>query len=224
MERYAEAFHKVLANAGVAARMKAGAAQIDITPNRAARCPASDYGGRQPVSTIRSMLRRWPSRRVAKFLLLVACDLLLVDDLLLGDIRRRVSEATGLAPERVWISATHTHTGPSILGVLGTTRIRSIESAFPSWAARAAITAWEKREEAVLGMAAGPAPGWTFPRRYWMRDGTVRMHPLKGSPEIVRAEGVADNGLGVLWARAAAEPRPADSSVLSSTSAAIPSS
>jgi len=98
-----------------------------------------------------------------EFLLLVACDLLLVDDLLLGDIRRRVSEATGLAPERVWISATHTHTGPSILGVLGTNTDTEYRERFPELAARAAITAWEKREEAVLGMAAGPAPGWTFP-------------------------------------------------------------
>ena len=62
----------------------------------------------------------------------------------------------------------------------------------------------DRLEDVDLGIGSGSAPGWAFPRRYWMKDGTVKMHPRKGDPKIVRVQGEADPELNVLYVKSKA--------------------
>lgn len=43
---------------------------------------------------------------------LITCDLLNLDRALVEQVRKRVSEATGIAPQAIMMAASHTHSGP----------------------------------------------------------------------------------------------------------------
>lgn len=107
-------------------------------------------------------------------------------------IRRRVREHTGIAEERIMVSATHTHTGGPVKdGFAGKldeayTRFLSLQ------AADAAILAYRSRREARIGFGRGHEAEIAFNRRFFMKDGSVRTNPGIGNPDIDRPEGPID--------------------------------
>ena len=113
----------------------------------------------------------------------------------------RNSEGIIIGPDNVFLCATHTHTGPAVVSALGTNADEAYTEQFIKMVAGSIKMANDRLADAELGMASGSAPGWAFPRRYWMKDGTVRMHPRKGDPDIVRVQGEADPELNVLYVK-----------------------
>lgn len=180
--------------------LKAGSAQVNITP---------------PVGT--TLVGHWVARKSAgvndelfanalvlddggKRLALVSCDVLSIGNTTKLAIRDIIGQETDMDPDYVFLCATHTHAGPAIVSVLGTNADEAYTKQFIKLVAGSVKMANDKLEDASLGIGSGNADGWAFPRRYWMRDGTVRMHPRKGDPNIVRAQGEADPELNVLYA------------------------
>jgi hypothetical protein len=98
--------------------LNVGVAEIDITPDEPIRL--TGYGSRvEPTSDVRQRL--WAramalgdGRRVA---VLITADLIGVPRSLSDDIAKRLGDA-GVERAAVAVSATHTHTGPSLTGVL----------------------------------------------------------------------------------------------------------
>jgi len=98
--------------------LNVGVAEIDITPDEPIRL--TGYGNRvEPTSEVRQRL--WAramafgdGRRAA---VLITADLIGVPASLSDGIAKRLSDA-GIEPAAFAISATHTHTGPSLTGVL----------------------------------------------------------------------------------------------------------
>ena len=82
------------ANGGVISR---GGLATDIHDEMHVRCLALDDG----------------QTRVA----IAICDLRMIGREVVDEVKRRVSDATGLAPENVLISATHTHGAPAAIGM-----------------------------------------------------------------------------------------------------------
>lgn len=82
---------------------------------------------------------------------LVGCDLVGVDRRLVAEARDRASRATGIAPERMLIAATHTHAGPAGLR-------RDVDDALLDVTARhiagAVAAAYRARRPAVLKVGA----------------------------------------------------------------------
>ncbi|HHX40421.1 MAG TPA: hypothetical protein GX715_10690, partial [Armatimonadetes bacterium] len=100
--------------------LQVGSASVDITPNLG--CHLIGYFNDRIATAIHDPLR-------AKALVVsngdtmlgvVICDLIAVPGDVVRAAKERIASETGVPPERVMICATHTHTGPSIKGSLGT--------------------------------------------------------------------------------------------------------
>jgi len=95
--------------------LRAGAAQVDITPR--AGVWLTGYGSRIAPSTgvhdpllARALFLESGGQRAA----LVAADIIGFDDYLVARIRDRVKRRAGIAASHLMLAATHTHAGPSV--------------------------------------------------------------------------------------------------------------
>jgi hypothetical protein len=104
---------------------------------------------------------------------MVVLDLLYITQDLLVRIKRAVKEVLGIPMERVIVSATHTHSGPSIAGFHSVMRHIDYSwymDALPWLAATAIAEASRRASKAFMRSATGSLPGWAVNRR----------RPLKG--------------------------------------------
>ncbi|NPV09098.1 MAG: hypothetical protein HPY83_14175 [Anaerolineae bacterium] len=132
---------------------------------------------------------------------LVVCDLiaLLKEDIVV--LKERASALTGIPEDHIFVSCTHTHTGPASVGALGTPRDEAYMETAMVRAADSVKMAQERLVEAEAGVAAATCPGETFNRRWHMKDGTVRMNPGYQNPDMVRPAGPTDPEVLVLALR-----------------------
>ncbi len=125
----------------------------------------------------------------------IACDLLDFTAEFAFPIRKAIAAQLGMPVCAVWMSATHTHTGPVTYGslvdqsYLSDISIRIVE---------AVLAAAHQCKPATLEYGAGFDPRFSFNRRYLMRDGTVMTNPGAHNPEVVRAAGEVDHSLHVI--------------------------
>lgn len=124
---------------------------------------------------------------------IVALDAIDVPRSLVERLRERVREATGMPAEHVMVTSTHTHTGgPTIR----TSYVNAVDESYLAWladkAADAVTIAYRGRREARIGFGRGAEPDIAFNRRFRMKDGSVRMNPGIGNPDIVEPVGPID--------------------------------
>ena len=98
----------------------AGAASVDITPSLG--CHLCGYFTDRVADNIHDPLhaKAIALRSGETTLGLVVCDVIDVPVEVVAAAKGRIQELTGIPPSHILISATHTHTGPSIVGALGT--------------------------------------------------------------------------------------------------------
>ncbi len=117
--------------------------------------------------------------------------------------REAIAQATGLSPERIGISATHTHYGP-LVARIWTRDLRpdpDYLTQLEAGIARAGIEAWEKREPAQIAIGWAFEGKLSFNRRFMMRSGEVVMHPPIASTDILYQEGKTDPEVGAIAVR-----------------------
>jgi len=181
--------------------LQAGAAQLDITPGLGAHLLG--YFNDRLATDILDPLN-------AKAIVLscgdttlgfVICDLIVVPGEVVKAAKARIQEQTGVPPENVLIAGTHTHTGPAIVGALGTPE----EEGYGEWVAPriadAFTMAHRRLRPAQVAHAAGSVPGEVHNRRWHMKDGSVQMNPGHLNPEAIRPAGLTDPQLGLLVVR-----------------------
>jgi putative membrane-bound dehydrogenase-like protein len=108
----------VPADHAAAQLVHAGAARVDITPTQAIRL--NGYGGRsEPSEGVAQQL--W-AKAIAigesEPVILITADLIGVPDWITREVTKRISRKIPFDQSRLAICATHTHTGPTIKGVL----------------------------------------------------------------------------------------------------------
>ncbi len=170
--------------------LRAGAAQVRITPS--GPVPLAGYF-RERVSTgvhddlwAKAVVLESGGRRAA----LVVCDVLEIPGEVSAEARRRIEAGTGIRPELVMISATHTHVAPEVVG--------GFARGLPEKIAEAVRLAAEQMEPARVSWSQGEAPSLVFHRRFFMRDGSVVCNPGKRNPAIVRPAGPVDPRVSVV--------------------------
>jgi hypothetical protein len=172
---------------------KCGMSEIVITPKLGSPIPGS-VGDRLASGTkddlhAKSLVIETEDAVFA----IVALDVIDVPRRLVESVRKRVFESTGIPAEHVMVSATHTHTGgPTIQ----TSFVNAVDESYLTWladkAADAVIIAYSRRSEARIGWGRGREADIAFNRRFRMRDGSVRMNPGIGNPDIVESVGPID--------------------------------
>jgi hypothetical protein len=190
---------------------RAGAAQVDITPTT---FPVINSGG-----FLERMADRAHDRLMSRALILddgqTRIALAVVDNLamtqeFLDDVKRQASQATGIPTDRMLISATHTHSAPSVMGALGSRADAAYTEFLPGRIVKSIVLAAEKLEPARVGWASVQDYAHNHCRRWVYRPDrmpsdpfggrTVRamMHPGYQSPHHVGPAGPADQGLTIL--------------------------
>jgi hypothetical protein len=190
---------------------RAGAAQIDVTP---LQFPVVVNGMFQERSASRAH-DRLMSRAIVlddgkvKLAIVVVDNLMMPRDLL-DEAKKMASEATGIPTERMLVSATHTHSAPSVMGCLGSGVDRGYSVFLPRQIAKSIIQAEENLQRARFGWAVvrnvphNHCRRWVFrPDRmrtdpFGVRNVRAHMHPGHVSPHHIGPSGPADQDLTVL--------------------------
>jgi hypothetical protein len=125
-------------------------------------------------------------------IVLVACDLVHLPREAVEDARLRVQKSLGIPPERVLVSATHSHTGPQMVP-------QYIEH-LGHWIADSVETAQHNKQSVRLFKADEQEASLPFNRRYVMRDGKIVTNPGFLNADVVNPAGPINPRLAVLAA------------------------
>ena len=112
--------------------------------------------------------------------------------------REIIAEKTGLAEDEVFISCTHTHTGPITRLDSESEQVQEYIKYLGQKVCDAAVMALADLKDAKMGYGVAQAPGIAFVRRFRMTDGSVKTNPGVNNPEIVSPIGDVDESVSVL--------------------------
>lgn len=132
---------------------------------------------------------------------LISYDLVALSQELVTAVRATLRRAGHAFADTIPLTATHTHTGPYVGGVLGDAAVRPDYLArLPEWTLAAVREAVSDLAPAELRAGCVENNPYAFNRRYWMKNGRVMTNPGKLNPEIVKPEGTVYRGIGMLSA------------------------
>jgi hypothetical protein len=196
--------------------LRAGAARVDISPPLGTQL-AGDIGRLRPVEVIKDPL--YASALVLemdgrKFCIL-SLDLTILIKRWVTPIRRAAAERFGFDDEAVMVCATQTHSAIAFGHAFAEMECEHIpddmrwllggDDAYHELAVKGSVKAIEQAvanlEEVEVGAASGIESRVAFNRRFVMRDGTTRTHPIQCDPNIRYNEGPIDPEVGVVLLR-----------------------
>ena len=183
--------------------LQAGAATANITPWLGVEVPGSHrtrYAGDVHDELLaKALVLDNGEVRIA----LVTCDLIALPQGIADAAKERVAERCGIPPENVMINATHTHTAAGIADLLGTPENKEYVAWVPLKLADAVEIATQRMQTARIGFATAHEDRISFNRRWHMRDGTVRMNPGAGNPDLVKPTYPIDPEVTMLYVEGA---------------------
>ena len=112
--------------------------------------------------------------------------------------RTYISECTGVPYECIFISSTHTHTGPQLIFTSTEPLEKEYFQFLKGRMADAAQFALEDLKPARMGYGIGHAPNISFIRRFRMKNGSVCTNPGVDNPDILHPIGEVDERVSVL--------------------------
>jgi hypothetical protein len=116
-------------------------------------------------------------------LAIVVVDSCMVPRSLADEAKALAAKDTGIASERILISATHTHSAPALCGCLGTDRDERYAGWLPGKIAEGIHNAQKNLQPARIGWAVGRDETNVFCRRFLMKPGTARTNPYSDKRE-----------------------------------------
>jgi len=190
---------------------RAGAYAIDITPRK---FPVIVNGGFQEQTADRAhdplharcLVLDDGTVRLA----IVVVDNCLMPRELLDEAKELAHRATGISTDRMLISATHTHSAPSVMGALGTDADPEYSRFLPPLIAKGIEEAVKNLVPAKVGWAVVQDTEHTHCRRWILRPDRIRsdpfgqatvramMHPGHQNPDFLGPAGPVDPNLTVL--------------------------
>jgi hypothetical protein len=203
-----------LAARGVAADAKtfrAGAAQVDVTPTTFPVVVSGGFTERTAdVAHDRLMSRALVLDDGQTRLAIAVIDNLMMTRAMLDEVKDVAARETGIPADRMLISATHTHSAPSVMGALGSRADAAYSASLPGQIVKSIVLAHENLAPAKIGWAVVRDYAHNHCRRWVFRpdrmardpfgDATVRamMHPAHQSPDHIGPAGPADPDLTLL--------------------------
>jgi hypothetical protein len=194
--------------------LRAGAFAVDITP---VKFPVSVNGGMQDRKATAAHDRLHARCLVlddgSTKLAIAVCDSCMIPREIIDEARTSASRATGIRKDHILISATHTHTAPTVGGVFQSDPDPDYVKYLPKQIARGIEQAVAKLAPAEIGWAVTREPNEVFNRRWFMKPGTVLTDPFGGKtdkvrmnpgylhPDLLKAAGPTDPEVSVLSVR-----------------------
>ncbi len=128
---------------------------------------------------------------------MICVDNLGIKQEILKRYRERLANENKLSVESIFISCTHTHTGPSAKE--GT--YPEVDEYLAFLSDKLSVVAKDAiadLKDAKMGYGTGHAPGIAFVRRFRMKDGSIKTNPGVNNPDIVAPVGDVDERVHVL--------------------------
>src|SRR5687768_6583486 len=152
-------------------------------------------------------------------LALVVCDLLGIHRIVSDEARKLIQEGSGIPPERVFISGTHTHSASSALGQDRFKHEQTLDEYQLFVAQRIADgvkCAINNLRPAEIAFGTAEAPEHVFNRRWHMKPGTapdnpfgtvdmVKMNPPAGGENLIEPAGPTDPTISFIALREAGD-------------------
>ncbi len=137
--------------------------------------------------------------------IMVSCDLVTIREGILELVRERLEgRLPGFDLSKLFLSATHTHTGPVLepgryqIPEEGVTQPAAYREFLADRVAGIAVEAWENRKPGAAGWGLGHAVVATN-RRVVYADGSAQMYGSTGRLDFREVEGYEDHGVEVLF-------------------------
>ena len=199
--RGAEKNHPLASSVGP---LRAGAAMADITPPVGISL-AGSLTGRAATSILdplhaRAVVLESGGTRIAFVLL----DLVAFGNEDAARARAAAAKAASIPAENICVSCTHTHSAPCTLTIFQSVREAAYIETVIQRVGEAVRQAVERLQPARAAWANGWEPRPGFNRRYHMKDGTVKMNPGAGNPNVLRPAGPTDPQIPMLMIETAA--------------------
>ncbi|MEJ2702348.1 MAG: hypothetical protein P8Z79_07890 [Sedimentisphaerales bacterium] len=144
-------------------------------------------------------------------LAIAVVDSCLIPRSLADEAKAIAAKETGIPAERILISATHTHSAPSVCACLGTDCDEKYAKWLPGEIAEGIYIAREKLQPARVGWAVGRDESNVYCRRFLMKPGTAltnpysdkrqdraQMNPGLNNPNAIRRTGPTDPSVTIL--------------------------
>jgi hypothetical protein len=187
------------------AELRAGAVAVDVTP---AQFPVLVNGNMLSSSATEATSPLFARAIVLddgrERLAMVVVDSCMLPRDLLDEIKRLASLRTRIRPDRMLISATHTHTAPAAMGCLGTDPDSTYVPFLREKIAVAIAAAEANLEPARVGWAVRNAADYTALRRWIIRPDRIGSDPF-GNPTLR-----ANMHAGANWDNVTGESGPED--------------
>jgi hypothetical protein len=114
------------------------------------------------------------------------CDSCMIPREITDEARRRASKATGIRPDHILISATHTHTAPTVGGVFQSDPNPDYVEQLKEQIAEGIVKAHANLAPAKVGWGVAKEPSQVFNRRWVMKPGSVLLDPFGKTTDKVR--------------------------------------
>ena len=168
----------------IQAELKAGAAIVDISPQQFPVLVNGGITSRTADKVVMPLYARAivvdnGTERVA----IVVVDSCMVGRIILDDAKQLAAQRTKIKPDRMLISATHTHTAPSSMGALGTEMDETYVVYLRDRLAETIALAEANLEPAEIGWAVRNAADYTALRRWIIRPDRIQTDPF-GNPTM----------------------------------------
>jgi neutral ceramidase len=190
-----------------AAALRAGAAKIDITPEKWPVSMVGQFYARGATNAFdrlhsRAIVLDDGQTRMA----LVVVDNCLIPRNILDESKRMAAQTSGIRPDRILISATHTHSAPAsrdwpAVGIKATPHyVKQLTKGI----AASIVAAARRLEPAEIGWGVGHAPKEVNNRRWFVKEAgkipdpfgqtndVVRTNPPRGSGLLIKPAGPTD--------------------------------
>ena len=128
----------------------------------------------------------------------ISADLLFLPEEMVPSVRTSIEKELAIPPGRVFLNATHTHSGPLTNDLFGASNERDYVDTLLEKFISACRQALENMQPVSMGFCKTNVPDISFNARFIMNDGSIETHPQKGNPSIVAAEGPVDDELSAI--------------------------
>lgn len=116
---------------------------------------------------------------------LAVCDVTMIETGVVEHAKRLLESATGLAPDHVLISATHTHSAPRVMDLGQGDANRQYQEFLARRIADGIHRAINQLAPAKIGWGSGQKPEYVFNRRWFVKPGLEPPNPFGGKPDEV---------------------------------------
>ncbi|TAH64428.1 MAG: hypothetical protein EWM47_12610 [Anaerolineaceae bacterium] len=179
--------------------MKAGFSKKKITPTLGVMM--AGHPGTKYADRIRDDLfvRAVAIDNDMETVVFASLDVLFVEIESVNYIRKVISSRVNIKYENIFISATHTHSGPMTTGLFGKNQESDYIGFLHTQTIDSIVEAVRNMISCKIGFGKTEINNFAFNARYLMANGKVETHPFKYDKAIIGPDGLVDDELSLIY-------------------------